>query len=146
MIGTKALRGRTVTIVLRATGLLFFAVGAVGIVVPLLPTVVFWILAVYCWSVSAPAWSQRLLSHPRFGPPIRDFVEHRLMRREAKVLAIGTMIVSYGVSVWAARLALATAAMAGIPIAVVACYLATRRERLPEGPEAQQDRAKSVLN
>lgn len=60
MTPVRALRARTTTIALRVGGALFFAVGAVGIVVPLLPTVVFWILAVWCWSVSAPAWSERL--------------------------------------------------------------------------------------
>lgn len=136
MTPPRTLRARTAVIALRAAGLLFFAIGAVGIVVPLLPTVVFWILAVYCWSVSAPAWAQRLLSHPHFGPPIRDFVEHRLMRRRAKVLAIGTMAASFAVSVWAGDLDLATATMAGIPIALVAVYLATRRERKPESVNA----------
>jgi len=142
MTSVRALRGKVAAIALRAAGALFFVVGAVGIVVPLLPTVVFWILAVWCWSVSAPAWSERLLSPPRFGQPIRAFVEHRLMRRRAKVLAIGTMATSYAVSVWAADLDLATAAMGAVPIALVALYLATRRERRPETAKAPD----SVLN
>lgn len=142
MTPAQALRGKLATLALRAAGALFFAVGAVGIVVPLLPTVVFWILAVWCWSVSAPAWSERLLSHPRFGPPIRDFVDHRLMRRRAKVLAIGAMSASYAVSVWAADLDLAAALLSAIPIAVVALYLATRREHRPETAKGTD----SVLN
>jgi hypothetical protein len=132
MTPLRALHARTATIALRVGGALFFAVGAVGIFVPLLPTVVFWIVAVWCWSVSAPAWSERLLSHPRFGPPIRDFVEHRLVQRRAKVLAIGTMAASYAVSVWAAGLDLATSAIGAVPLAFVALYLATRKERRPE--------------
>lgn len=142
MTPVRSLRERIAAVALRAAGALFFAVGAVGIVVPLLPTVVFWILAVWCWSVSAPAWSERLLSHPHFGPPIRDFVEHRLMRRRAKVLAIGTMTASYAVSVWATGLDLAIALLGAIPIALVALYLATRRERRPETAKGTD----SVLN
>jgi uncharacterized membrane protein YbaN (DUF454 family) len=142
----RTLRGRAAAIVLRAAGAVFFAVGAVGIVVPLLPTVVFWILAVWCWSASAPEWSERVLAHPHFGPPVRDFVEHRLMRRRAKVLAIGAMVTGYAVSVWAVDLDLATAGLLAVPIALVAIYLATRRERLPEAPKAQGDRSDSVLN
>lgn len=142
MTPARAQRGKVTTLVLRAAGALFFAVGAVGIFVPLLPTVVFWIVAVWCWSVSAPAWSERLLSHPRFGPPIRDFVEHRLMRRRAKVLAIGTMAASYALSVWAAGLDLATSAIGAVPLAFVALYLATRKERRPETAKGTD----SVLN
>jgi uncharacterized membrane protein YbaN (DUF454 family) len=138
----KAASWKVTVIALRAAGALFFLVGAVGIVVPLLPTAVFWILAVACWSVSAPAWSERLLAHPRFGSPIRDFIEHRMMRRRAKLLAIGTMAASYAVSAWAADLDLAIAAMGAVPIALVALYLATLREPRPEAANVRD----SVLN
>jgi uncharacterized membrane protein YbaN (DUF454 family) len=107
-------------------------------VVPLLPTVVFWILAVWCWSVSAPAWSERILAHPRFGPTIRDFVEHRLMRRRAKVLAIATMAAGYAASVWMTGLDVATAVVVGVPLALVALYLATRPEQLPAMAEPHE--------
>jgi hypothetical protein len=138
MIPIRAPLGRVAAVGLRAAGALFFAVGAVGIVVPLLPTVVFWILAVWCWSVSAPAWSERILAHPCFGPTIRDFVEHRLMRRRAKVLAIATMAAGYAASVWMTGLDVATAVLVGCPLALVALYLATRRERLPAMAERRE--------
>jgi uncharacterized membrane protein YbaN (DUF454 family) len=135
MTPAGALRGKIATLALRAAGALFFAVGAVGIVVPLLPTVVFWILAVWCWSVSAPEWSERLLSHPRFGPPIRDFVEHGLMRRRAKVLAIGTIAASYSASIWVLEAGVAVAVTLAAPIVLVAWYLATRPERKAPRPD-----------
>ena len=39
---------------LAATGWGFFALGAVGVVVPGLPTVVFWIIAAWLWARSSP--------------------------------------------------------------------------------------------
>lgn len=117
------------TVALRALGALFFAVGAIGIVVPLLPTTIFWIAAAACWANSAPALRERLLAHPRFGPALRDWSEHGIMSRRAKVFAIGGMGTSYAASAWALGLATDTALLIGAPIAVTAGWIATRRER-----------------
>jgi uncharacterized membrane protein YbaN (DUF454 family) len=51
-----------------SAGVLAVAVGTVGIVLPLLPTVPFMILAAYCFARSSPALEARLFNHPKFGP------------------------------------------------------------------------------
>ena len=48
-------------------GWLSLVVGAIGIVVPLLPTVPFVILAAFLFARGSPALERRLLEHPRFG-------------------------------------------------------------------------------
>ena len=52
-------------------GLLSLLLGAIGLFVPLLPTVPFIILAAFCFARSSPALEQWLIGHERFGPHLR---------------------------------------------------------------------------
>ena len=83
-----------------AAGLFFFALGAVGIALPLLPTVPFWLLAAFFFARSNKAWEERLLNHPHFGPQIRDWRERGAITRRAKVMAIGSIAAGVGFT-WA---------------------------------------------
>ena len=69
---------------LAVAGWAFFGLGGVGIVVPGLPTVVFWIVAAWFWARSSPALLHRVISHPRYGATIADFLNHGVMRRRDK--------------------------------------------------------------
>ena len=77
-----------------AAGVASFGVGVVGAFVPGLPTVPFLLLAAFCFARGNPAWERRLLAHPRWGPPIRDWRERRAISRRAKVAALATLTVS----------------------------------------------------
>lgn len=74
-----------------ALGLLSVAIGVVGAFLPLLPTVPFMLLAAFFFARGNPAWEARLLAHPRFGPPIRQWREHGAIGRRAKAVS-GTML------------------------------------------------------
>lgn len=111
---------------LKALGTMFFALGAVGLLVPLLPTTIFWIVAASCYAKSAPELAERLFAHPRIGPVLRDWVEHRAMSRNAKLFAIGGMSGNFAAAAWVADLAggplIATAAL----FLAISTYVATR--------------------
>ena len=79
-------------------GVTSVAFGVVGAFVPGLPTTVFLIIASWFFTRSSPRLQARLLSHPRFGTPLRRFLEHRTMPRKAKVTALGSMWGGAGVS------------------------------------------------
>lgn len=82
-----------------AVGALSVALGAVGLFVPGLPTTVFLIVASWFFVRSSPALHDRLVSHPRLGPPLRRFLESRAMPRRAKVTAIASMWIGIAFSV-----------------------------------------------
>ncbi len=56
-------------------GFASLALGGAGIVLPLLPTVPFVLLAAFFFARSSPRLEARLLDHPRFGPHIRAWRE-----------------------------------------------------------------------
>jgi uncharacterized protein len=120
--GKRPLRGLWL-----AGGFACLALGTVGMVVPLLPTVDFYIMAAWCFSRSSRRWEAWLLNHPRIGPLVRDWRANRSVPMGAKCLATLSMTASCA---WAAHaLPLRTA---WIPAAVclpVACYLWTRPTR-----------------
>ena len=83
-----------------AAGVFFVALGAVGAALPLLPTVPFLLLAAFCFARSNPAWEQKLLDHPTWGPQIIDWRERGSVSRKSKVIAIGSIAAGVGFS-WA---------------------------------------------
>ena len=74
-----------------AGGVVAVGLGAIGAFLPILPTVPFLLLAVYCFARSNPEWEQRILDHPQWGPQVRDWRERRAISRRSKTLAIGAM-------------------------------------------------------
>lgn len=65
--------------------------GAVGIVVPGLPTVPFVLLSAYAAARGSHKLHRWLLAHRRFGPMIRDWQAHGAVSRRTKVLAVSMM-------------------------------------------------------
>ncbi len=80
----------------RAAGLVFFGLGIVGALLPVMPTTVFLILAAFCFGRSSPRLEAWLLDHPRFGAPLRAWREERAIPTRAKVFAVAGMVFGYG--------------------------------------------------
>lgn len=72
----------------KAAGFLSLALGAVGVVLPLLPTVPFVILAAFCFARGSPELERRLLEHPKFGHHIRNWRERGAISRKGKLAAL----------------------------------------------------------
>lgn len=109
-------------------GWLSFALGTVGMFVPLLPTTVFWILAVWCWARSCPVLMERVYAHPRFGRGVRDFLEHGVINRRGKQFAVGGMSVSFLIFFLSVHPSLTLACIVGGTLVSVALWLVTRPE------------------
>ena len=75
-------------------GFVSLILAAFGVVLPLLPTVPFVILAAFCFARSSPALERRLLEHRSFGPHIRRWREHGAISRRGKRAALVAFAVS----------------------------------------------------
>jgi uncharacterized protein len=124
-------------------GWFFIALGSIGIIVPGLPTTVFFIVAASCFARVSPRFETWVLNLPKVGPLVRDYRAGRGMPRQAKIVAIGMMLVSVTVSagflmtssVW--RIVLAVMGMVGT------WYIGWRiptRERMIGGSSAPPSR------
>jgi hypothetical protein len=69
-------------------GGLSVALGVVGAVLPLMPTVPFMLFAAFCFARGHPPFEAWLLDHRHFGPPIRRWRERGAIGRRAKIAAL----------------------------------------------------------
>lgn len=72
-------------------GLICVGLGIVGIALPVLPTVPFFLLAAFFFARSRPELAQRLYDHPRYGPAMRAWRDRRSISRKAKIASVATM-------------------------------------------------------
>lgn len=83
-------------------GVVFVGLGLAGAYLPLLPTTPFLLLASYFLARSWPALDRRVQRIPIFGSYLRDWHQHRGVRREVKWLATGVCLVTAGAGGWLA--------------------------------------------
>ncbi|MCM5556734.1 YbaN family protein [Pleomorphomonas sp. JP5] len=68
-------------------GCLMVVIGAIGAVLPLLPTTPFLLIAAACFARSSPRLEAWLLSHRRFGPLLSAWRERGAIPRSGKLLS-----------------------------------------------------------
>ena len=79
-------------------GLLLVGIGGVGIVVPGLPSTIFFILAAAAFSRSSARLEGWLLGLPVVGRMVGDYRAGLGMRRRAKVMAVIMIVIAVGIS------------------------------------------------
>jgi uncharacterized membrane protein YbaN (DUF454 family) len=74
----------------------WFSVGLaiLGIILPIMPTVPFLLVAVWAFSKSSPELAMRIRNHKTFGPPIRDWQDGGIIPLKGKAAAIIMMACS----------------------------------------------------
>jgi len=81
-------------------GWLFVILGAIGAVLPLLPTTPFLILALACFAESSPRFHKMLLDNKWFGPPLAQWEQSKTIRRKIKHKVMVLIIATFGISIW----------------------------------------------
>ncbi len=76
-----------------SVGILCLVLGAIGVVLPLLPTTPFVILAAYCFSKSSARLHQMLLNHRLFGPMLIEWEANGVIPFKVKCLSSSMMLI-----------------------------------------------------
>lgn len=84
-----------------ALGWFFILLATVGVVLPLLPTTPFLIVALALFSKSSPRFHQMLLQNAVFGPSLKQWEETRTLSRETKHRSFALIAISFSLSIWA---------------------------------------------
>jgi uncharacterized membrane protein YbaN (DUF454 family) len=77
-----------VKIILTIIGLVTLGLGIAGIFVPVLPTTPFLLLSATLFLKSNRKLYDWLMNHPRLGPYIRNFLEHKAIPLRVKVVSV----------------------------------------------------------
>lgn len=114
----------------RALAVLSLMLGVIGLLLPIMPTVPFLLVAAWAGGKGWPVLEAKLLAHPKYGPQIIAWRRFGVVKRQAKVIAIIMMSGSaIMLSFSPAHLAIKLTVI-GIML-IVAVWLGYRPERAP---------------
>ena len=83
---------RAARIAFIAAGHVCLGLGITGVILPVLPGVVFLIGSAACYARGSMRFYNWLLGHKWLGPPVRDWEEHRAMTVRAKLVSIVMLV------------------------------------------------------
>ena len=92
-------RSFAVRLVFAGLGTLFLGVGLIGVVLPLLPTTPFMLLAAACYVRASSRFYNWLLNTRTFGPLIREWRQYRSIPWRTKMTAIALMAATLSTSI-----------------------------------------------
>lgn len=129
---------RTKRTILLLVGFVSLGLGALGVILPLLPTTPFILLAAFMFANSSEKMHQWLLDHNVFGPLIDDWRRYGSIRRSAKIATVISVIAILGISYWLNMPTWVIAVQALVLIGVLAFVLS---RPLPMNPTQLQANA-----
>jgi len=126
----KQADGKLKKYALIAAGTVFVILGAIGVVLPILPTTPFLLLAAACYIRSCPRFYRWLINNRILGRYIRDYLSGAGMPLSAKALTIGLLWATIGASViFAVEMTAIRILLLVIAVAVTVHVLAVRTRR-----------------
>ena len=120
----------TLRLVLQVFGTLCVIAGIIGVFVPLWPTTIFMILALWAFARSSPRLHNWLLTHPRFGPTLQAWERHGAIPAWAKLLAVVSLSVSLAILAFTVHSHLVVGIVAAF-FAILILYILTRPNAAP---------------
>lgn len=114
----------------RTIAILALVLGLIGLLLPIMPTVPFLLVAAWAGGKGWPVLEAKLLAHPKYGPQIIAWRRYGVVKRRPKVIAIVMMsgsaiMLSFSPVMLAIKLG-----VIGI-MATVAIWLVLRPEEIP---------------
>jgi uncharacterized membrane protein YbaN (DUF454 family) len=125
-----------------ALGMFFVGLAVLGVVLPVLPTTPFLLLASYFFVRSSPRLHGWLLRSRLFGGFLHDWQRHRAVRPRVKVVAVAVLVAAVSASALLADLSLPLLiglfALGSLGLVVVLRLPVLREDPLP-APAAQEE-------
>ncbi|KAA9000038.1 DUF454 family protein [Affinibrenneria salicis] len=119
-----------------AAGWLAVVLATLGVVLPILPTTPFLLLAAWCFARSSPRFHDWLLYRSWFGSYLRHWQQHRALPPGAKWKAVTLILATFALSLWLVEVTW----VRGVLLLILAILL-TFMLRLPViDPEQQKSR------
>lgn len=82
----------------QALGLACIGAGAVGALLPLIPTTPFLLVAAFAFARSSPRLHEWLISHRQFGPLINNWRQYGAIDTRSKITAIVVMVAALAIT------------------------------------------------
>ncbi len=79
-------------------GFIFTGIGIIGMITPLMPGLVFFLIATFCFAKGSRKFLRLLISNKYIGPQISDYRKGKGMTIATKVTAISILLLGTGVS------------------------------------------------
>lgn len=118
------------------------AAGFVGIFLPVVPTTPFVLVAAWCFSRGSERLHRWLVEHRRFGPLVRDWEAHGVVRLRAKLLATAMIVPLVAVMLLATDAPTWTKVLTVVLVAWGLAYVWSRPSR-PPGDEPPSSASRS---
>lgn len=113
-------------------GFIFSGLGIAGFILPMMPGLVFFILASFCFAKSSPRLLKKILAHPVIGPQIMDWKRGKGMRLSTKILAICLVTISLSFSILFMVKLVWVKWIIGISMLGINLYILSVKTRRPE--------------
>jgi len=84
---------------LTVAGVIFVFLGLIGVLLPVVPTVPFLLVAAACFARASPTFYRKLVTSKAFGPAILEWRRHRSIPWRTKLIAMALLFVSLGSSI-----------------------------------------------
>lgn len=121
-------------IILLIIGWLAMALATLGVILPLLPTTPFLLLAAWCFARSSPRFHAWLLYRSPFGRYLRHWQQHRALPPKAKGRMMIFTLVTFAISLWLVKIL-----WVRLLLLALLCVLMVFMLRLPVVDESQQN-------
>jgi uncharacterized membrane protein YbaN (DUF454 family) len=118
---------------LLGTGWMCIGLGVLGIIMPLLPTTPFLLVAVWAFSKSSPEMAEKIRNHPIAGRYVRDWEDEGVIPPGAKILAVVMMAAMLGYLALGSPAPTWAVIGAGLVMTGVAGYILSRPSRRGNG-------------
>ncbi|OSM95448.1 MULTISPECIES: DUF454 family protein [Lonsdalea] len=105
--------------ILIVLGWLAVVLATLGVVLPLLPTTPFLLLAAWCFARSSPRFHYWLLHRSWFGGYLRHWQQHRALPPGVKAKAVMAIVATFAVSIWMVNILW----VRGLLLVIMACLL-----------------------